>query len=391
MPVPLHAIPAPAARGAVVAALTGLAALGVAMGVGRFAFTPILPMMLEERGLTLAQGGWLAAANYAGYLAGALSAIGLRLEPATAIRAGLLAIGFSTLGMGLDQRLLSWMALRAMAGVGSAWVLVFVSTWSLERLARAGRPDLAGTVYAGVGSGIIVAGGACLLLTEAQAASRDAWLLLGVAAFAASAALWPRFEAPSGPRTGGARATQSGPWPAGYWCLVLCYGAFGFAYIIPATFLPAMAKQASTATFGWTWPVFGAAAVASTLLAGRLSRVLTHRSLWIAASLVMALGIAIPPMLPGLPGIMAAALCVGGTFMVITMNGMEEAHRMAGDRARALMAGMTSAFAAGQVAAPIGASYVVQRQGGLDAVMLAAAAVLAISAVALAIQSKGKP
>ena len=102
----------------------------------------------------------------------------------------------------------------------------------------------------------------------------------------------------------------------------------------------------------------------------------------------MALGIAIPLMVPGLAGIIVAALCVGGTFMVITMAGMEEARRMAGARARALMAGMTSAFAAGQVAAPIVASYVVQGQGGLEAAMLAAGAALVLSAVALAIQPK---
>ena len=53
-------------------ALAGLAALAVAMGIGRFAFTPLLPMMQADAGLTLAQGGWLASANYAGYLAGAL-------------------------------------------------------------------------------------------------------------------------------------------------------------------------------------------------------------------------------------------------------------------------------------------------------------------------------
>ena len=390
MPQPLHAVPGSLARGAGAAAFAGLAALGVAMGIGRFAFTPILPMMLEDSGLSLAQGSWLAAANYAGYLAGALSAIAMKLRPATAIRAGLLAISVSTLGMALDQRLLSWVALRAMAGVGSAWVLVFVSTWALERLARAGRSELAGTVYAGVGAGIIVAGGACLVLMEANATSRDGWLLLGLAALAASIVLWPWVDAPSEPGTGSASAAQSGAWPAEFWRLVLCYGAFGFGYIIPATFLPVMAKEASVdaGTFGWAWPAFGAAAVASTLLAGRLSRLLAHRSLWIAASLVMALGIAIPLMVPGLAGIIVAALCVGGTFMVITMAGMEEARRMAGARARALMAGMTSAFAAGQVAAPIVASYVVQGQGGLEAAMLAAGAALVLSAVALAIQPK---
>src|SRR5882672_8613428 len=106
-------------------AFIGLAALAVAMGIGRFAFTPILPMMREDAGLSVAAGGWLASANYLGYLIGALSAIGLRVRPASAVRAGLLAIGLSTLAMGLEHRFLAWAALRAVAGIASAWVLVF--------------------------------------------------------------------------------------------------------------------------------------------------------------------------------------------------------------------------------------------------------------------------
>src|SRR2546430_13524654 len=61
-------------------ALAGLAALAVAMGIGRFAFTPLLPMMQDDAGISLAQGGYLASANYLGYLAGAL----LAMRPARA-------------------------------------------------------------------------------------------------------------------------------------------------------------------------------------------------------------------------------------------------------------------------------------------------------------------
>ena len=116
-----------------------------------FAFTPILPLMQAEGALTLAGGGWLAAANYAGYFAGALSAP--LLSSSVGIRAGLAGIAIFTLAMGLDQPMGSWMALRAAAGVASAWVLIHVSAWSLARLARFSRPALSGAVYAGVGAG----------------------------------------------------------------------------------------------------------------------------------------------------------------------------------------------------------------------------------------------
>src|SRR6185369_5289256 len=134
-----------------VSAFAGLAALAAAMGIGRLAFTPILPMMQEDFGLSVSAAGWLASANYLGYLLGALSAIGMRIRQTAAIRTGLLAIGLTTLAMGLTQQFLLWAVLRLVAGIASAWVLVFVSAWALDRLAAMGRSGLSGAVYAGVG------------------------------------------------------------------------------------------------------------------------------------------------------------------------------------------------------------------------------------------------
>ncbi len=369
-----------------VVAWAGLAALAVAMGIGRFAFTPILPMMQDDSGLSVTEGGWLASANYAGYLVGALSAIVVRVRPVVAIRFALVLIGLSTLAMSLEDRFAVWIALRALAGIASAWVLVFVSAWALERLAALGRPALGGTVYAGVGAGIAAAGGACLLLMDMGGRSADAWIVLGAASLAVTAAVWPFIAAGRPPAAveteAAARATLPG---TGFWRLVLCYGAFGFGYIIPATFLPVMAKEAvpDPRLFGWAWPVFGAAAVASTLFAARMSRFLSHRGTWIAGNLAMALGVMLPVVVKGLPGIMVAALFVGGTFMVITMAGMQEARRVAGTRARVLMAAMTSAFAVGQIVGPLSVSYLTAATGGFVPALVVAASLLGLSAFLL--------
>lgn len=376
----------PSSTSAWVSAFVGLAALAVAMGIGRFAFTPILPMMQHDFGLSVSEGGWLASVNYVGYLVGALSAIGMRIRPTTAIRTGLLVIGLSTLAMGLEQHFILWVILRAVAGIASAWVLVFVSSWALERLALLGRSKLSGTVYAGVGAGIVAAGGACLVLMSLHARSAEAWLLLGVISMVVTAAIWQSVRASPSPHSIAVPTTDaSGLWSAEYWRLVLCYGAFGFGYIIPATFLPVMAKTiiSDPQLFGWAWPVFGAAAVISTIFAAQLKQFLSHRAVWIGGHLVMALGVVFPLIVPGFSGIMLAALFVGGTFMVITMAGMQEARRVAGPHARALMAAMTSAFALGQILGPVIVSFLVQSMGGFAPALILAAAMLAVSAVSL--------
>src|SRR6185503_1333983 len=82
-------------------ACIGAVGLAAAMGIGRFAFTPLLPLMQAREGLTLTQGGWLAAANYLGYLIGALACAARPPPPAQAARWGLIGVAVFTLAMAL--------------------------------------------------------------------------------------------------------------------------------------------------------------------------------------------------------------------------------------------------------------------------------------------------
>jgi len=359
-------------------ALAGLAALAVAMGIGRFAFTPLLPMMQADSGLSLTAGGWLASANYLGYFLGALSA-GFFVRSPLLIRTGLLAIAATTLAMGFTHQLVVWAALRLAAGIASAWVLVHVSAWCLPRLP--GRRTLAGALYAGVGVGIVVAGALCGALMAWRAASSETWIVLGAVSLLLTLLIWNVFS-PSG---NAGRGRETGQWSARWWPLVLCYGVFGFGYIIPATFIPAMARDeiADPAVFGWAWLVFGAAAVASTLAVAVLSRHFTYRRLWAVSQLVMALGVGAPLAIPGIGGILVAALCVGGSFMVVTMASMQEALQVAGAQAARLMAVMTAAFATGQILGPVFAGLLIEARGGLSGALLAGCVLLATSAFAL--------
>jgi predicted MFS family arabinose efflux permease len=167
---------------------------------------------------------------------------------------------------------------------------------------------------------------------------------------------------------------------------VFGYGAYGFGYIIPATFLPVMARAAieDPAVFGWAWPIFGAAAAVSTLIAAATARFLGNRRLWMATQLLMTVGVALPILWPGIAGIMLAALLVGGTFVVITMAGMQEARQVGGQHATGLMAALTSAFAAGQIAGPLYASAVVAGEADFSRALLVAAIALLAGVAAIA-------
>ena len=336
------------------AALIGLLALASAMGIGRFSLTPILPLMQQDAGLSLSLGGWLATDNYVGYLLGALICIALAPRPALAIRFGLAGVGLSTLAMGFSGWQPLWLALRFLSGAASAFVLVGTSAWAIPILTRHGREDWSAHVFSGVGLGIAFAGLFGLAAGLDAWSSRATWIVLGVAATVVAILLWRPLAADAPlavcAEEGCARAL---PRPA--IIAAICYAAFGYGYIIPATFLPALARGYidNPAMFGLIWPVFGAAAALSTLASARLGRGLAPRQLWTRAKWVLAAGVLAPALSVNVPTLLISAVCVGGTFMVITMAGIKEALRLGGRPASLAVGVMTAAFGAGQIAGPL--------------------------------------
>jgi MFS family permease len=365
-------------------AMSGMLALAIAIGVGRFALTPILPMMQKDYGVTLRMAGLLASANYVGYFIGALSAIWIRAATVTVVRFSLLAVIVLTCAMGLIHHPAAWLLLRGLAGIVSAWVLIFSSAYVLAELAVPGKGRLGGVVFSGVGFGIALTGAFCLLFLNLAWSADQAWLAAGVIALLLTLCCWSGFRNATQARA----VSKSNASPLRlrtHLLVIVCYGILGFGYIIPGTFLPAMAKQVlpDPAVFGWAWPIFGGTAFISTLLAGRLSAHLSNRLIWALSHVVMAIGVAVPLLLSGMTGIVIAACCVGGTFMVATMTGLQEARILAADHASRLIAAMTAAFALGQIAGPLLVSAVADVQNGVNALLIGAGILLLGSAMAL--------
>jgi predicted MFS family arabinose efflux permease len=337
----------------------GLLALAIAMGIGRFAFTPMLPLMIRAGSADIAAGGWLAAANYAGYLLGALTTARLPLTPQRIGLMSLLAIVVSTAAMGWTGSVAMWLVLRFIAGVASAWALVSTSVWCLAWLARFERPAGAGILYAGVGVGIAVAGLYCWRAGGAGVAPDGLWLQLAGLALVGLivvGVLVPGDAGASGATPSAAASTRRQPSSAGTpWSLVICYGVLGFGYILPATFLPVLARAVvdDPSVFGAAWPVFGAAAAVSTLLAGAVLGHVSRRHVLAGSHVLMAIGCLLPVLHLSAATVLAAALLVGGTFMVATMAGMQEARATAAGDPTSALGRMTAAFAIGQMAGPV--------------------------------------
>ncbi|MDZ5458783.1 YbfB/YjiJ family MFS transporter [Azohydromonas lata] len=340
---------------------SGGVALAVAMGIGRFAFTPLMPLMLRDGTLTAAAGAEWAASNYIGYLLGALTAAWFSSDPQRGLRLALTGVALTTLAIaGTGHGLPAWVGalLRGAAGVFSAWALVCTSAWGLAALARRQAPQLGAWLYVGVGLGIALAG----MLAWLGGPQPARWLWLEMGLLATGGALFVGLKLRHAGADGVvAVASAPGPGPSprpaapGHLPLVLCYGTFGFGYIVPATFLPALARQqvSDPLLFGFTWPLFGLAAALSVVAAARYLSAWPRRRVWALAQGTMALGTALPLATPSLWALATSAVLVGGTFMVATMAGLQLAREKLPANPTPLLARMTVAFAAGQILGPL--------------------------------------
>lgn len=385
-------------RGAWRAALACMATLAVAMGLGRFAFTPMLPVMLSEGHIDLQGGGVLASLNYLGYFLGALSCAAIRLQPATMIRVGLVATAVLLLGMGLGHGFTVWSVLRSAAGVASAWAFVFASGWGLRRLAETGAPTLAGVIYTGPGIGIVATG--LLGGLAARWGTDTAWIGFGLVAVVLIALIWRVFDdgrhatgtgaadgrAVSTTRAPAAPPQVTGPTGADARWLVSLYGLAGFGYIITATFLPVIARQALPGS-PWPdlfWPLVGLAVIPGALIGARAPSHWDNRLLLAMAYGMQALGVLLSVVWPSIFGLAVGSLLVGLPFTAITLFAVREARRLHGNAASGLIGYATASYGIGQILGPLFAAPLAQRTGSFAVPLLAAAATLAVGALLFA-------
>ena len=363
-------------------AVGGLVALAAALGVGRFVYTPILPLMVEDLGMTKTMAGALASANFAGYLSGALVAASSAM-PGSRRRwliAALLISAVTTGAMGLLESTAAFFVLRFLGGFASAVVLVFSSALVLDRLSAVGRSKLSAVHFAGVGAGIAASAVLVSALVAAGGDWRSLWLASGLLSLVCLGIVYTlipdRTDTPS-PSTSGAAPPSSA-----LRNLVVAYGLFGFGYVITATFLVAIVRASQDARNSEpvVWLLVGLAAAPSIALWGFFARRMGNAKAIALACALEAAGVAASVLWSALPGIVASALLLGGTFMGITALGLIEARRLSHGEPRRTLAIMTASFGLGQILGPAFAGFVHDLTGSFLVPSLGAAGALLVAA-----------
>jgi hypothetical protein len=352
----------------------GAAGLGAAMGIGRFAYTPILPLMTEHAVLSPQVAGALATANYLGYLAGALAgAASPRLaRSAVAWRGSLAVLVISLAAMPLLPNAIGWLLLRTVAGFASALVFVIAVNFMMEHL----PPHLPGWGFGGVGLGIAVSGALVLTLPD-RAGWQGAWWTAAAAAALLSGLAWNiRGRSVTGvvpPPSPAASPSRAHRWFA---VLFVSYTLEGIGYIVAGTFLVAAIKQYSS---GWladgAWLFVGLAAVPSAALWARLCGRWSHPTLLAGALVLQAAGIALPALAPGAIAALIGAILFGATFIGVSTMAVAAGRLLGFPGAVALL---TSGYSVGQIVGPVAVTPLLHQ--GFSRALLAAALVVLMSA-----------
>jgi predicted MFS family arabinose efflux permease len=368
----------------------GILALAAAMGIGRFAYTPLLPAMQQAAGLDPTQAGLLAAANYAGYLAGALLAA-FAVPASGRIRILLVstvAVAATTALMATTTDLAAWSVIRFVAGVASAGVLVLASGLVLDDLRRQGRASLSGWLFSGVGLGIVISGVVVRLTGEALG-WRGVWLLLALLATAAIYPCWrwlPRAANENALAAASPSATaRDHAVRIAHVLLFAAYFLEGIGYIVTGTFLVAIVDgtRGLRGIGAEVWIVVGLAVIPSVVLWAKLAGRAGYARALASAYVLQAVGIALP-ITGGAGAAFASAVLFGGTFAGITALTLALAGHLAPGRSARLIGMLTAVFGVGQMIGPVLAGLIVSRAQSFAPALAAASALVLTGGVLMA-------
>ncbi|OBB61529.1 MFS transporter [Mycobacterium sp. 852013-51886_SCH5428379] len=342
------------------------------MGIGRFVYTPILPLMTAQAGLSPAAAGGLATANYAGYLAGALAGIAAprTIRTTATWRAAIAAVVAGLALMPLTHSVVAWLTIRTVAGFASAVVFVIAVDWMLDH-SRGRSAHLPGWGFGGVGVGIALSG--LVVFALPAAGWQTAWWSSAALAAAVGVPAWRMRGAAPPPVTATAERTGSRRW---FVVLLACYSLEGVGYIIAGTFLVAAIRQATPGGLGnGAWVLVGVAAAPSAALWAMASARWSRPSLLTAALVMQAGGIAAPALFGGTAAALIGAVLFGATFIGVSGMALAAGRELAFPGA---VAGLTAGYSVGQILGPVVVTPLLHQ--GFRPALMVAAAVVTVSA-----------
>ena len=367
--------------------IAGICSLIVTVGVARFSYSLLLPIMQDSAGLTESGGGWLATTNYIGYMLGVLLAASLHNlnHKYNLHRAYLILSVVTSAAMVITTDMITWAVLRFIAGICASGGMIIASGLILRWLVKNNHRAELGIHFSGVGLSIIVTS----LLVEAMltmsADWQQQWLALAVMSAIVAIPAWLWMPHPSADGQAGVTAKDNPPAKAFTSLMMLAYFCAGYGYVVSSTFIVDIVEgvEGLQGQGGFAFILVGLAATPAALVWDRIARSVGYLKALFAAYILQAVGIILPAINDTLPVVILSALLFGGTFIACVSLVLTMAGKFYPSNPAKFMGTMTLAFGAAQIIAPVSTGYLVEAFGNYNIGLYLSAAIMSVGALFL--------
>ena len=343
---------------------SGFCAMFISMGIGRFAYTPALPFMIQSGLLTPSEAGFIASVNYAGYLFGAVAAT-FRPPGKYIYVSGLVLSVLSTWFMGYADTVIAMSVLRFISGVSSAAVFIFASSRVIAYLVLHKKGSFAGLLYSGIGAGMaassLAAGVSSGSITPSQL-----WILFGIICLVLTPFCFQPLRVDvTGSSPSGAADNEKTVITLSFVLICAAYFLQGAGYIITGTFLAEIFRinTGSIAQALTGWAVVGISAVFSNLLWTRLGGRFGVIRMMALAYIIQALGILPSAFATSASAAYFSALIFGGTMLGIVALTLTAGREITGGSGHFAVGFLTVLFSVGQMSSPWAAGVIAEKTG----------------------------
>ena len=346
----------------------GICGLVLTIGLARFAYTPLLPSLQSQTGLSDAAAGGLAAINYAGYMSGALAATWIENVRWRhwLYSAGLWMALITVAAMALTTWMPAWAMVRYVGGLCGATGMLLGSGLVLGWLIRQGRRPELGLYFIGLGLGIVVSAVGAWALAQWWPTWSDQWLAFAVLGLVFFVPAW-KWRPPVPPQVVAAHEASTGSlgsrrWT---WTMVTSYFAAGWGFVISATFTVAIVeREPALAGLGpLAWALVGMAAMPAVFIWDLVARRVGEKRALLFAFGLQTLSVILPAISGDLWAALAGAVGYGATFIGIVSLTLALAGRRAPSNPGKAMAKLTLSYGVAQILAPVVAGYMAQTTG----------------------------
>jgi len=363
----------------------GILSLILMLGIARFAYTPLLPVMQQQAGLGVTEGGWLASINYIGYLCGAIiaSLISDLQFKDRLYRIGLIVAVATTVIMGLTDNLWLWSLSRFFAGLSSAAGLLIGSGLIMHWLLRNNHRSELGIHFSGIGLGIAFSALAVELMSEITWDQQ--WQLLSIAGAVLLIPAWRWLPTPgeSSATNSGERLVDNPPSRTFLLVFMAAYFCAGVGYVVSATFIVDIIEQIPglSDNGNWTFLLLGLGAAPACIVWDLIARRTGDLNALILAFILQIVSILMPLTITSLTGAILSALLFGSTFVGIVSLVLTMAGRYYPTRPAKMMGKMTISYGTAQIAAPAITGLLAQQSGSYSDGLYLAAGMMLVGAL----------